>query len=1191
MPDFVHLHCHSEYSLLDGLCRLKPLVKQVKDFGMPAVALTDHGVMYGAMEFYRAAKEAGVKPIIGCELYVARRDMRDKDPEADKKSHHLVVLAENDTGYKNLLKIVSAAQLEGFYYKPRVDHAFLEKHADGLIALSACKSGEVIRAVEAGQEDESRKLAEWHKSVFGPNNYFMELQYREGLPEMQAVNQELRNIAHELNIPVVATNDVHYIKKADAATQELLLAIQTGSSMSDAKRMRMEGNDYYLRTPAEMHELFSGLDAALKNTVLIAERCNLNLDPKGFRLPQFNVPPGHTPETYLRELAEAGLLPRYGRLTPELRQRFEYELGVIHTMGFNNYFLIVWDLVRYAQEKGIWYNIRGSAAGSLVAYCLGITALDPLKNNLIFERFLNPGRVTMPDIDMDFPDDQRGAMIDYAIKKWGKDRVAQIITFGTLGAKAAIRDVARVTGVELSEADRVARLVPFGPKVHLQDLLKDGELAAAYKHDDSVRALVDKALSLEGISRHASTHAAGVVIADAPLLEYVPLNRPTKDKGDKDENALGVVTQFQMEDLEHIGLLKMDFLGLATLTIMRRAVALIAQTRGEQIDIHKIPFDDPAIYELLSSGNVEGVFQVESSGMRKVLTGLRPTLFEDVGAVIALYRPGPMQFIDSFIARKHGKEPINYRHPTLEPILKETYGVIVYQEQVIQIMRDLAGYSAGDADLVRRAVGKKKEEELKKHRAGFVAGAKQTCHIPADVADQIWSDIEYFANYGFNKAHSADYALVTCQTAWLKAHYPVEYMTALLSVARGNSEKIVAYTAECTRLHLDVLPPDLNISELDFTVVMKDGKPHSIRFALGAIKNVGDGVIELIVNERKQNGAFKSLEDFCDRVDLRQVNKRALECLLKSGVFDAFGKREQILMVMDRMLESSQRAHHAQSVGQLDLFGGALALEGLSFTPLPDADELPLKQKLDWEKELLGIYLSDHPLKRIMPYVETHATATIGQIEASRAGELIILAGMVQSVRTINTKKGDTMAFVVLEDLQGTIEVTVFPRLYAKSEALWQADTAVVLRAKIEERDGKVKLLAESAEPLPQDNVTAATADVVAEVTSVLASAPVLVASGNGHAKQKKIIHYHLFITMPRSGDHATDIEKMSKVYDLLTSYQGADHFSIYTQNSAGRVLIDFPNATTKHSVQLQQKLTQLLGAGTVKVKSIEAAA
>jgi DNA polymerase-3 subunit alpha len=1064
MPDFVHLHCHSEYSLLDGLCRLKPLARKAKDLGMPAVALTDHGVMFGSMEFYRAAKEVGIKPIIGCELYVARRDMHDKDPEADKRSHHLVVLAENLTGYKNLLQIVSAAQLEGFYYKPRVDHKYLESHAEGLIALSACKSGEVIRAIEDGKETESRSLAAWHKEVFGAKNYFMELQYREGLPEMEAVNRELLDIARGLDIGMVATNDVHYIAPEDAATQELLLAIQTGTTMSDSKRMRMEGSDYYLRTPEEMHRLFSGLPDALHNTLLIAERCNLNLDNKGYHLPIFEVPDGFTNETYLRHKAEEGFARRYPNPTPELRQRLEYELGIIHKMGFDTYFLIVWDLVRAAIDGGIWYNIRGSAAGSMVAYTLDITALDPVRHNLIFERFLNPGRVTMPDIDMDFPDDRRGEMIEYAIKKYGRDRVAQIITFGTLGAKAAIRDVARATSVELSVADQLARLVPGGPKVHLADQLVEGELAAMYKNDPEKRELLDRALSLEGISRHASTHAAGVVITDKPLTEYVPLHRPTKERDKNEPGAIGVVTQYPMEDLEGIGLLKMDFLGLATLTIMRRAVDLIEQTRGEKVDVGKVPLDDPAIYELLSSGNVEGVFQVESAGMRKVLTGLKPTTFEDVSATIALYRPGPMQFIDSFIARKHGKEPITYRHPALEPIMRDTYGALIYQEQVIQVMTDLAGYAAGDADLVRRAVGKKKEEELKKHRAGFVAGALKTCRIPPEIGEQIWSDVEYFANYGFNKAHSADYALVTCQTAWLKAHYPVEYMTALLSVARGDTEKIIAYTGECARLKIDVRPPSLNHSDLDFTAETRDGKlpsprtghPFAIRYGLGAIKNVGDGVVNLMVEERKANGLYRSLEDFCDRVDLRQVNKRALECLVKCGVFDEFGRRGQILAVMDRMLESSQRAHHAASVGQLDLFGGALGVIGLSFTPLPEVEERPLKEVLGWEKELMGIYVSEHPLKRIMPYVERNATATVGQIDSSMNGQMIIMAGMVTSARAITTKKGDLMAFVQLEDLQGSIEATVFPRLYAKTKDLWQPVNAVVLRAKVEVRDGKM---------------------------------------------------------------------------------------------------------------------------------------
>ncbi len=1201
MSDFVHLHCHSEYSLLDGLCRLKPLVKQVKDLHMPAIALTDHGVMYGAIEFYRTAQEAGIKPIIGCELYIARRDMREKDPEADKKSHHLIVLAENETGYRNLMQMVSAAQLEGFYYKPRVDHAYLETHAEGLIALSACKSGEVIRAVESGQAEESRRLAAWHKEVFGPHNYFIELQHREGLPELAAVNQALIEIARELDIPVVATNDVHYISPADAATQELLLAIQTQTTMGDSKRMRMEGNDYYLRTPDEMAKLFDGLPQALKNTMLIAERCNLNLDPKGYHLPTFAVPKGYTPRTYLRYLAENGLSQRYGLVTPELRQRLDYELGVIHKMGFDTYFLIVWDLVRHAREQGIWYNIRGSAAGSVVAYTLGITVLDPIANQLIFERFLNPGRVTMPDIDMDFPDDRRGEMIDYAIKKYGKERVAQIITFGTLGAKAAIRDVARVTAVDLSDADRVARLVPFGPKVKLADCLKEGELAQAYQNDELVRELVDKALSLEGVSRHASTHAAGVVIGDRPLIEYVPLHRPTKEKDA--QSGVGVVTQYAMEDLEHIGLLKMDFLGLATLTIMKRAVDLIEQTRGEKIELDKVPLDDPEIYELLSSGHGEGLFQVESAGMRRVLTGLQPTRFEDVSATIALYRPGPMQFIDSFIARKHGREPITYRHPMLEPIMKDTYGALIFQEQIMRIMTDLAGYSASDADLVRRAVAKKKEEELKKHREGFMRGAKKTHNISPEIAKQIFDDIEYFANYGFPKAHAADYAVITCQTAWLKAHYPVEYMSALLSVARGDTEKIIGYIGECTRLKIEVLPPDVNQSELDFTVervtsdewrvASGDASPvtrhpsHAIRFGLGAIKNVGDSVVELIVNERKRNGPFRLLEDFCERVDLRQLNKRALECLIKCGALDLFGQREALLAVVDRMMDSSQRAHHAQSVGQLDLFGGAMGMPGLSFTPLPDVDEKPLKEKLAWEKELLGIYVSEHPLKRIMPYVETHTTVTVGQIDSSLKGQPIIIAGMINSVRTITTKKGDTMAFVLLEDLQGTIEVTVFPRLYIRQKELWEPDTAIVLRAKVEERDGKMKLLAESAEPLPQETHSETAAEV-ATAASTLAAAPVLVSDSSSHVKHKKALRYHLYITVPRTGDHEQDIQRIGQVYDLLQQYPGEDRFSLYTTNSAGRVLLDFPNATTKHSVQLQQKLVQLLGAGTVRVQTIE---
>ncbi|NLF00391.1 MAG: DNA polymerase III subunit alpha, partial [Anaerolineales bacterium] len=906
MAAFVHLHVHSEYSLLDGLSSCSELADRAAELGMPALALTDHGAMYGSIQFYRACEAAGIKPIIGMETYVAPGDRRGREAQ-DRRASHLGLLAYNQVGYSNLMCLATIAQLEGFYYRPRVDRETLAEHAEGLIALSGCGSSEIATLIQEGQREQARDVAAWYRDVF-PGRYYLELQ-EHGIAELARVNAATISLARELELPLVATNDVHYARPEQAEVHDVLLCIQTGKTVNEPERMRMDGQSFYLKSADEMAALFPDVPEALSNTVRIAEACELNLSFGTYHLPPFPVPEGFDAQSYLHHLCQEGLRWRYPQATDRERQRLAYELDIIHRMGFDTYFLIVWDLCRFAREASIWWNVRGSGASSIVAYCLGLTNLEPLQHDLIFERFLNLGRVTMPDIDLDFPDDQRARLIEYTVQKYGHDQVAQIITFGTMGAKAAIRDVGRALDYPLSEVDQIARLVPGGPKVKLADALQEvPDLQEQYKTQDHIRRLIDTALGLEGNIRHASTHAAGVVVSDVPLVTYVPLHRSTRGSG---SDEISVVTQYTMEELEELGLLKIDFLGLATLTIMRRACELIRQRHSVELDLNSIPTEDPAAYELLSRGDVMGVFQVEGQGMRRVLMKMQPTEFSHIMATISLFRPGPMEYIDDYIDRLHGEKPVEYRHPALEPILRETFGIIVYQEQIIRILTGIAGYTAGDADLVRRAVGKKKKEALAEHRASFVQGAKAHGGVSQEVAEGIFDDIEFFARYGFNKPHAVDYAVLTCQTAYLKVHYPVEYMTALLSVERNNTEKVGQLIAECRRMGIDVLPPSINESGFDFTI--EDlGRPNpAIRFGLGAVKNVGEGPIEAIMAVRAK-GPFRDLDDMCRRVDLRLVNRRALESLIKVGALEGFGARTQLLAAIDRMLGFSGDHHRAK---------------------------------------------------------------------------------------------------------------------------------------------------------------------------------------------------------------------------------------------------------------------------------------
>ncbi len=1081
MPRFAHLHTHSEYSLLDGLARVPDLVQTAKDRGFEALALTDHGVMFGAVRFFRESLKVGIKPLLGCEVYVAKRGRGDRDSVLDRKPYHLTVLAENDVGYRNLMAMISAAQLEGFYYHPRVDRELLEKHSEGLVVLSGCAGSEVCSAIIDGRTNDARAAIDWYRQVFA-GRYYIELMVHD-LEFIPRLNRELLALAAEFDLPTVATNDVHYCRETDVRAHEVLLCVQTSTTMNDPKRMRI-GDTYYLRTEEEMLHLFAEMPEAIDRTAEIVERCNVTLTFNEYKLPKFDVPAGKTAGSYLLELCRAGLAERYPTITPEIEERLAYELSVIGQVGFEDYFLIVWDLCRFAADQGIWWNVRGSGAGSIVAYSLRITNIDPIKHKLIFERFLNPSRVSMPDIDLDFPDDQRDLVIRYTFQKYGHDRVAQIITFGTMGARAAVRDAGRALDMELDDVDRVARLIPAvpGKACGIDDTLRpeneggevnefySPDLVALRDIDEGVERLLDTARSLEGVARHASTHAAGVVISDRPLVDYVPLHRPTKGGTEGDEQL--AITQFDMNDVEQLGLLKVDFLGLATLTVLRRAAELVERYHDVRYTLDNIPLDDEKTFDLLSSGNTAGVFQVEGAGMRRMLREMKPRKFEHIVAAIALYRPGPMEYIPSYIRRLHGEEKIVYRHPRLEPILDETYGIIVYQEQIIQIARDLFGYDAGEADLIRKAVSKKTKDKLLQHRQQFAEGAAAN-NIPRHVADGVFDDIETFARYGFNKAHAADYAVIVCQTAYLKAHYPVEYAAALLSVERDDTEKIAFIAADCRRNGIALRAPSINQSELEFTIEpMNEAeraevgatRKRGIRFGLGAIKNVGEGAVLALINGRSEGGPFEDLDDLCLRVDLRSVGKRAIESLIKAGAFDGFGARAQILSVVDRMVSASGSHHQAAEVGQMSLFGDMLPASQTSMLyPLPQAHG-DLKAELGWEKELIGLYLSEHPLHRVAEHLAETVTVMASDITPELDGQPVTLAGMVTRIRRIVTKKGSAMAFARVEDLSGEVELTLFPQTYEQTKDFWVEDAILLIHGRAEIRGDRTQVIVNSVE-------------------------------------------------------------------------------------------------------------------------------
>ena len=1065
---FTHLHVHTEYSLLDGSSKISELLPRARELGMDSLAITDHGVMYGVIDFYKKAKEVGVKPILGCEIYVAPGSRFDREQSrGEDRYYHLVLLAENNQGYKNLMKIVTRGFTEGYYYKPRVDYEILERYHEGIIALSACLAGEIPNKILKEDYEGARAAARRMNELFGPGNFFLELQDH-GLRQQTQVNSVIMRMSKELDIPLVVTNDVHYIKEEDAVPHDLLLCIQTGKLVTDEDRMRYEGGQFFLKSEEEMQKVFPYAREALENTHKIAERCNVEIVFGEQKVPKFDVPEGYDAFSYLKELCEEGLVKRYGDPPPEdLKERLAYELDTIRNMGYVDYFLIVWDFIRFAKSQGIAVGPgRGSAAGSIVSYCLKITDIDPIRYQLIFERFLNPERVSMPDIDIDFCYERRQEVIDYVYEKYGKDKVVQIITFGTMAARMAVRDVGRVMNIPYAQVDKVAKMIPMELGITIEKALNHNpELRQAYEADEVTKNLIDMSMRLEGLPRHTSIHAAGVVIGSEPLNEFVPLSRGA-------DNV--ITTQFTMTTIEELGLLKMDFLGLRTLTVIQDAVRMVEKKTGQPLDINAIDYDDPEVYEMIGQAKTDGVFQLESAGMKSFMRELKPGNLEDIIAGISLYRPGPMDFIPKYIKGKNNRDSIRYSCPELEEILEPTYGCIVYQEQVMQIVMKLAGYTLGRSDLVRRAMSKKKADVMAKERANFVYGNEEEgvegCirrGIPEDVANHVFDEMIDFAKYAFNKSHAAAYAVVAYQTAWLRCHYPMEFMAALLTSVITNPKKITEYINTCRSMGIRILQPDINEGESGFSV-----SGDAIRYGLSAIKSLGKNVIDVMIEEREAHGRYKNLKDFMERLTSKEINKRTIENLIKSGALDSLGAtRRQLMMVYAYVLDEVTREKKENVTGQMSLFDFFSEEEKKEYEiQYPDVGEFEMAQKLAFEKEVLGIYVSGHPLQDYMASMEKQITAKSTDFEPDeesglavvKDGRNYIVGGLISNVTVKLTKTNQNMAFVTLEDLYGTVEVILFPRDYQKYRDLLVMDTGVYVRGRASVSEENGKLVAET---------------------------------------------------------------------------------------------------------------------------------
>lgn len=1065
--NFTHLHVHTEYSLLDGSNKINEYVSRVKELGMKSAAITDHGVMFGCIDFYKAAKAAGIKPILGCEVYVAPGSRFDKEKgKEEDRYYHLVLLAETQEGYQNLIKIVSYGFVDGFYYKPRVDMELLEQYHEGIIALSACLAGEVARNLARGFYEEGKEAALRYEKIFGKGNFFLELQDH-GIPEQRQVNHELIRMSCETGIELVATNDVHYTYSSDAEAHDILLCVQTGKSLKDENRMRYEGGQYYVKSEEEMRRLFPYAPEAIENTGKIAERCNVEIEFGVTKLPKFDVPDGYTAWEYLNKLCFEGLDKRYTDNKEELKKRLNYELGVIKDMGYVDYFLIVWDFIRYAREHGIMVGPgRGSAAGSLVSYTLGITKLDPIKYDLLFERFLNPERVSMPDIDVDFCFERRQEVIDYVVEKYGKDQVVQIVTFGTMAARGVIKDVGRVMDVPYVQCDTIAKMIPQELNITIDKAMKaNPELKKIYETDETVRKLIDMSRRLEGLPRHTSMHAAGVVISQKPVMEYVPLSRGSDGS---------LVTQFTMTTLEELGLLKMDFLGLRTLTVIQNAEKLVRRDKGIELDMDKIDYEDKKVYGMLGAGKTEGVFQLESTGMKNFMKELKPGNLEDIIAGLSLYRPGPMDFIPQYIKGKNNPDEIHYDCPELEPILKATYGCIVYQEQVMQIVRSLGGYTLGRSDLVRRAMSKKKASVMEKERQNFVYGNEEEgvpgcIHrgISEKTANKIYDDMIDFAKYAFNKSHAAAYAVVSYQTAFLKYYYPVEYMAALMTSVIHNPSKVAEYILSSRKMQIEILPPDINFGESEFSA-----DHGAIRYGLSAIKSLGAPMIRAIVEERNENGKYQSLRDFIERMSGRELNKRAIENLIKAGALDQVsGNRRQKLMVYAEIVDAVNQEKKNAMTGQMSLFDLISDEEKEAYEiQMPKVEEYSKEELLSFEKEVLGVYISGHPLEEYEERWRKNITArTVDfqideELGTSKAGdgEIAVIGGIITNKTVKYTRNNKVMAFLTIEDLVGTVEVVVFPNDYEKNVQKMEEDSKVFIRGKVQgDADKASKLICE----------------------------------------------------------------------------------------------------------------------------------
>jgi DNA polymerase-3 subunit alpha len=1143
---FVHLHVHTEYSLLDGMCRIPQLVARAKELGMTSVALTDHGNMYGAIDFYTTARSAGLKPLIGCELYVAPASRTSREPSS-RNPFHLTLIAKNTEGYHNLMQLVTKAHTEGFYYKPRVDRELLEQYHQGLVALSGCASGELVRLILEGRTSDAEAAAAWYRDLFG--DYFIEIQ-RHPIADLEKANPELEALGRRLGIPLVATFDVHYIQQSDAAAHDLLLCVQTNAQVTDEKRLKMAGDYFYLRSPEEVADLFSDLPEAVENSVRIADLCDLDLSFGDLHLPQVDLAESETAEEHLASLCWHGFQQRFSQPTAELEERLRHELDVIEKTHFADYFLVVWDIVSHAKKIGLYYGVRGSAAASLVLYCLFITDINPIEYGLVFERFLNIERREMPDIDLDFQDDRRDEMLSYVNARYGTDHVAQIISFGTMGARGALRDAGRALGMPYSQVDSVARLVPQDLTITLERAVAESpELHQYYEDDDDVRRLVDAARQIEGLVRHASTHAAGVVISRDPLVLYAPL-QPVGKSGQQN-----LMTQYHMWNVAKLGLLKMDFLGLSNLTILSKAREIIKERHGVLLDFARLPLDDARTFALLASGETRDIFQLESKGMRRYLQELKPSVFGDISAMVALYRPGPMEQIDRFIRSKQGLDPVTYPHPALERILEETYGVIVYQEQVMFIAQILAGYSMGQADIFRKAMGKKIPEVMKEQENTFVAGAVAN-GIEERLAREVFALIEPFAGYAFNKAHSVSYALVAYRAAYLKANYPVEYAAAYMNTYWDNAEKVCLAVEECRKMGFGILAPDVNHSDSGFTIE-ESGDGTAIRFGLASVKNVGLGPVETIVAARRAGGQFTSIGDFCRRVGARGVNKKVLESLIRVGALDGLGRRSSLLASLDRIVAVAQAEQKMRESGQSSLFD--LVLEGPQTIELelgPEVPEAPAREQISWEKELTGVFFSPHPAEAVRAELEGIVTAPCAMLSHEMLEKEVVVAGMVASVRQSTTRDGKPFVVAEIEDTSGSVEVTVWPRIHENTRGLWVEGAMIIVKGQLRGREGQLQISCQSAQRY-------------------------VPGQGNGKRRAKP---RELTIRLRETGDSQTDIETLSSLLALLKRHPGDDAVSLVIDTlDAGAKELELPAARVALSAELERGLVELLGESSYR--------